>query len=51
MVIRLLELPGVPQIDAADALAAAICHAHASTGVGTLSRGNYRSRGGRLLSI
>ena len=51
MVIRLLELPGAPQMDAADALAAAICHAHSSTGAGALSRGTYRSRGGRLLSI
>jgi crossover junction endodeoxyribonuclease RuvC len=50
MVIRLLALPGAPQLDAADALAAAICHAHAATGVGTLSRGRYRVRGGRLLS-
>ncbi len=50
MVMRLLELPGSPQADAADALAAAICHAHAATGVGALSRGRYRVRGGRLLS-
>ena len=50
MVVRLLALPGVPQADAADALAAAICHAHAATGVGALSRGRYRVRGGRLLS-
>jgi crossover junction endodeoxyribonuclease RuvC len=50
MVMRLLALPGAPQADAADALAAAICHAHAATGVGTLSRGRYRVRAGRLLS-
>lgn len=50
MVMRLLALPGVPQADAADALAAAICHAHASTGIGSLSRGRYRVRGGRLVS-
>jgi len=50
MVCRLLALPGVPQEDAADALAAAICHAHASTGVGRLVRGRYRVRAGRLLS-
>ncbi len=50
MVCRLLSLPGEPQEDAADALAAAICHAHASTGVGTLVRGRYRVRAGRLLS-
>lgn len=31
MVSRLLQLEKAPQADAADALAAAICHAHAST--------------------
>ena len=51
MVRRLLALPGIPAADAADALAAAICHAHASTGVGTLARRGYRVRGGRLLSL
>jgi crossover junction endodeoxyribonuclease RuvC len=51
MVRRLLALPGVPASDAADALAAAICHAHASTGIGTLARRGYRVRGGRLLSL
>ena len=49
MVRRLLSLPGIPAADAADALAAAICHAHASTGVGALARNGYRVRGGRLL--
>jgi crossover junction endodeoxyribonuclease RuvC len=49
MVRRLLSLPGIPAADAADALAAAICHAHASTGVGALARHGYRVRGGRLL--
>jgi len=29
MVMRLLSLPGEPSPDAADALACAICHAHA----------------------
>ena len=51
MVRRLLALPGVPATDAADALAAAICHAHASTGIGGLARNGYRVRGGRLLSV
>jgi len=51
MVMRLLALPGSPQADAADALATAICHAHAATGVGALARGDYRVRGGRLLSV
>ena len=49
MVRRLLALPGMPAPDAADALATAICHAHASTGIGTLARHGYRVRGGRLL--
>ena len=49
MVRRLLQLPGMPQADAADALATAICHAHASTGIGGLARSGYRMRGGRLL--
>ena len=49
MVRRLLALPGIPASDAADALAAAICHAHASTGMGTLARNGYRVRSGRLL--
>ena len=49
MVRRLLALPGIPAADAADALAAAICHAHASTGVGALARNGYRVRNGRLL--
>ena len=49
MVRRLLALPGIPAADAADALAAAICHAHASTGVGALARRGYRVRDGRLL--
>jgi crossover junction endodeoxyribonuclease RuvC len=30
MVQRLLALPGLPSTDAADALACAICHAHAA---------------------
>ena len=34
MVRRLLELPGIPAPDAADALACAICHAHAGSGFG-----------------
>ncbi len=49
MVRRLLALPGIPAADAADALAAAICHAHASTGVGALARRGYRVRDGRLM--
>jgi crossover junction endodeoxyribonuclease RuvC len=51
MVQRLLQLPGAPSADAADALACAICHAHGATGIGVLVRTGYRVRRGRLLSI
>jgi crossover junction endodeoxyribonuclease RuvC len=51
MVSRLLDLPGLPSPDAADALAAAVCHAHCTTGVGALSHGTPRMRGGRMLRI
>lgn len=59
MVKRLLELPAEPSADAADALACAICHAHASalssqmSAAGLLAataRSGARSRGGRLRS-
>lgn len=46
MVRRLLMLRGRPAVDAADALAAAICHAHASTGLGALAQRGVR--GGRV---
>ena len=49
MVRRLLELPGVPAADAADALACAIAHAHAAQGFGGLARAGYRVRRGRLV--
>ena len=49
MVIRLLELPGAPNPDAADALACAICHAHGGQGLGALATAGYRIRGGRLI--
>jgi crossover junction endodeoxyribonuclease RuvC len=48
MVRRLLALPGVPSPDAADALACAICHAHAAHGLGALQTRGLRMRGGRL---
>jgi len=57
MVARLLRLPGEPSADAADALACAICHAHASRlaneitrtgGLDRLARSGARSRRGRL---
>jgi crossover junction endodeoxyribonuclease RuvC len=49
MVVRLLELPGAPTADAADALACAICHAHGGQGLGALATAGYRVRGGRLI--
>jgi crossover junction endodeoxyribonuclease RuvC len=48
MVRRLLTLPGDPSVDAADALACAICHAHGGLGLGTLATAGYRMRHGRL---
>ena len=49
MVVRLLQLPGVPSADAADALACAICHAHGGQGLGALATAGFRVRGGRLV--
>ena len=49
MVRRLLKLPGVPGADAADALACAICHAHAGMGLGAIPTRGRRVRAGRLL--
>ena len=51
MVMRLLALPGEPGSDAADALACAICHAHATQGMGQLAAPGRRQRGGRLLAL
>jgi crossover junction endodeoxyribonuclease RuvC len=49
MVKRLLKLPVVPKPDSADALACAICHGHAGSGLGgRVSRG-FRVKGGRVL--
>lgn len=48
MVKRLLALPGYPTTDAADALACAICHAHAGQGLGALPTRGLRMRKGRL---
>lgn len=48
MVMRLLNLPGAPSPDAADALACAICHAHGGLGLGSLATAGLRVRGGRL---
>ena len=33
MIMRILKLPGLPQEDAADALAIAVCHAHTQSGL------------------
>ena len=49
MVRRLLDLPGHPGTDAADALACAICHAHGGLGLGTLPTAGFRVRRGRLV--
>jgi crossover junction endodeoxyribonuclease RuvC len=56
MVQRLLDLPGLPGPDAADALACAICHAHAGAALEVLgrmapdlARKGLRVRGGRLI--
>jgi crossover junction endodeoxyribonuclease RuvC len=49
MVMRLLQLPGVPSTDAADALACAICHAHGGQGLGNIATRGFRVRKGRLV--
>jgi crossover junction endodeoxyribonuclease RuvC len=49
MVRRLLNLPGLPGADSADALACAICHAHGGLGMGNLSTRGMRMRNGRLV--
>lgn len=49
MVTRLLQLPGAPSADAADALACAICHAHGGQGLGALATAGFRVRNGRLV--
>ncbi|MDO9272632.1 MAG: crossover junction endodeoxyribonuclease RuvC [Rugosibacter sp.] len=49
MVMRLLNLPGAPSADAADALACAIAHAHGGQGMGALATTGRRVRGGRML--
>ena len=48
MVKRLLTLQGDPAPDAADALACAICHAHAAR-LGSLETRRFRIRKGRLV--
>ena len=48
MVRRLLDLPGEPSPDAADALACAICHAHGAK-LGEMPLRGLRMRKGRLV--
>jgi crossover junction endodeoxyribonuclease RuvC len=48
MVRRLLGLSAAPSPDAADALACAICHAHAGAGLGALPTRGLRMRRSRL---
>lgn len=45
MVAHLLKLPGLPQVDAADALAIALCHAHSRAGLAPATRTRSRSSG------
>ena len=45
MVMRLLDLPGLPGPDAADALGLAICHAHAARSFAALARSAARDLG------
>jgi crossover junction endodeoxyribonuclease RuvC len=49
MVMRLLQLPGMPSPDAADALACAICHAHGGQGLGNIATRGFRVKKGRLV--
>jgi crossover junction endodeoxyribonuclease RuvC len=49
MVRRLLRLDASPGTDAADALACAICHAHAGQGLGRLANAGLRVKKGRLV--
>jgi len=48
MVRRLLDLPGDPSSDAADALACAICHAHGAS-LGQLALRGRRRKKGRIV--
>lgn len=49
MVRKLLNLPGEPSADAADALACAICHAHGGLGLGAIVTAGRRRRAGRVI--
>lgn len=47
MVVRLLRLEGKPGVDASDALACAICHAHG--GLGSAATRNFYLKNGRVV--
>ncbi|MSQ81264.1 MAG: crossover junction endodeoxyribonuclease RuvC [Candidatus Methylopumilus sp.] len=49
MVKRFLKLPELPQADSADALACAMCHAHAYTQLNHMDALSYRMKKGRLI--
>ncbi len=49
MVKRFLKLPEVPQADSADALACAMCHAHAYHQLQNMDALSYRMKKGRLV--
>ncbi|WP_434630831.1 crossover junction endodeoxyribonuclease RuvC [Chromobacterium sp. CV08] len=50
MVVRMLNLSGTPQADAADALAVALTHAgHSGGAIGKLALSGLRVKGGRLV--
>lgn len=51
MVKQMLKLPSTPQADAADALGAAICHAHARQGLVPVARTGGRRKQGRWQSL
>jgi crossover junction endodeoxyribonuclease RuvC len=44
MVMRLLQLPGLPSKDAADALGLAVCHAHAGASFAAMAKGATLAR-------
>ncbi len=44
MVMRLLQLPGLPSKDAADALGLAVCHAHAGASFAAMAKGAILTR-------
>ncbi len=51
MVARILQLPGLPQTDAADALAIAITHANTHAGLVRMAKSQNSTRGHNALSF